>query len=336
MDFKNVDMLSGRHKKEVSIKKEIKEEESLNERTPQRSYPLNNSLKKNSYRNRRKGFRKDSNREGKKGSRRNFSRDRRSIAKKDSRRNTKGRPRISPRRNRSPHRDRRIPRRDGDIHYNNSWDEKNDENMIVEDIPADMNSISFTISDENIIYIKHSLSIYSSVHKVPGIAFDGMNFVSVDEGYQYFKLLAFCGSTVASNFPLGKTSGDIRAFVKRTLAENGIGRKDVVRWRDERGIQIMYDLTVQKFLQNPRLLEMMIKDKDKLILNVFAEDNYDACGKKADLKKWVSEMENQVIKIPCMMNNFNIKYLPKISTGKNIQGFIVMMARKCLENSDWK
>uniref|UniRef100_A0A0K0F3C9 DUF1768 domain-containing protein n=1 Tax=Strongyloides venezuelensis TaxID=75913 RepID=A0A0K0F3C9_STRVS len=329
MDFKNVDKLSGGHKKKVDVKVEIKKEGSLNEPPPIRSYPSNKSSERNSYCGRRKGSRNDSNRDRNKSSRRNSSRDRKSISKKGSRRNPRGHSRTISRRNRSPC-------RDGDIRYNNFWDEDNDENMVVEDIPADVNSISFTISQENIIYVRYSLSIYSSVHRVPCIAFNGMNFVSVDEGYQYYKLLAFCGSTVTYNFPLGKSSCDIRNFVKRTLAEKRIGRKDVVRWRDERGIQIMYDLTVQKFLQNPRLLDMMIKDKDKMILNVFAQDNYDACGKKEDLKKWVNEMDGQVIKIPCMMDNFNIKYLPKISTGKNIQGFIVMMARKYLEDNDWK
>uniref|UniRef100_A0A0N5BKI5 Ovule protein n=1 Tax=Strongyloides papillosus TaxID=174720 RepID=A0A0N5BKI5_STREA len=58
-------------------------------------------------------------------------------------------------------------------------------------------------------------------------------------------------------------------------------RVGVVKWRRERGSMILLEPT--HLIQNRGLYKIMKNDKDKLILHVHSEDNYDACGNIGNL-----------------------------------------------------
>uniref|UniRef100_A0A0K0FVZ1 NADAR domain-containing protein n=1 Tax=Strongyloides venezuelensis TaxID=75913 RepID=A0A0K0FVZ1_STRVS len=226
---------------------------------------------------------------------------------------------------------RRFHRRQ--ITYNNRWDEEDDENLKEEPIPASIRIINIKIEPSNVVCIEDSSSIYSSVYSVKKLKYNDIYFRSVDEGFQYYKLLDLCNRPFT--FPCNSRTSNQRRYVKRCLAEHNKTRVDVVRWRQEKGLNILFELTVQKFIQNPDLCKIMKDDKDKLILHVHGEDNYDACGNIENLQTWLQTKINEIIQIPITTNFSKLQIFPTISTGKNIQGVIVMLARQYLEEEGW-
>uniref|UniRef100_A0A0K0EF61 NADAR domain-containing protein n=2 Tax=Strongyloides stercoralis TaxID=6248 RepID=A0A0K0EF61_STRER len=196
--------------------------------------------------------------------------------------------------------------------------------------------MEFVITPATVIIVRNSSNIYSSVYGVENLKYNNINFHSVDEGYQYHKLLEICGESIAQQLQYYKTTFQKRLFVKKTLTQYNKGRRDVIKWRQEKGLKILVELTVRKFVQNPALLIQMKEDKNKIILNAFAQDDYDACGVMRKLREWLQKNKNLKVKIPYMAGNIFINSLPKMSTGKNIQGVIVMTARRLIENCDWE
>uniref|UniRef100_A0A0K0EEZ4 NADAR domain-containing protein n=2 Tax=Strongyloides stercoralis TaxID=6248 RepID=A0A0K0EEZ4_STRER len=218
--------------------------------------------------------------------------------------------------------------------YNNDWDEENDVNLMkTTSIPRGIETLKYTIDSEKIILVEDSSSIYSLVHRVKNLNYDGINFHSVDEAYQYYKLIDFCGSNENMLYSMLSKKNAQRSYVKMCLALHNKTRADVIKWRGKEGLKLLFNLTYQKFVQNKELYEIMKADKDKLILNIFGEDNYDACGRVQDLVPWLHEHHFHPIEIPEVMDFSDIKLFPKISTGRNLQGVIVMLVRRYLEKN---
>uniref|UniRef100_A0A0N5CGR9 NADAR domain-containing protein n=1 Tax=Strongyloides papillosus TaxID=174720 RepID=A0A0N5CGR9_STREA len=218
--------------------------------------------------------------------------------------------------------------------YNNRWDEEADINLRESPIPGGIRTLNFKIEPSNVVCIEDASSIYSSVHKVNKLRYHDIFFRSVDEGYQYYKLLHLCNKPFTFPAQAKSRTSIQRSYVKRCLAENNKTRVDVVRWRQEKGLKILFELTCQKFIQNPDLYRIMKEDKNKLILHVHGEDNYDACGRIEDLQMWLQENLHREINIPVTNDLGNLQLFPRISTGKNIQGIIIMLVRQYLEENE--
>uniref|UniRef100_A0A0N5BQE8 NADAR domain-containing protein n=1 Tax=Strongyloides papillosus TaxID=174720 RepID=A0A0N5BQE8_STREA len=196
-------------------------------------------------------------------------------------------------------------------------------------------TLKFKLEPDNVVCIYNARSIYSPVYPVKKLVFNGISFRSVDEGYQYYKLLHLCNKTYQFRYRGTSRTFIQRNYVRRCLAQHKKTRDDVIRWRQERGLKILYDLTLQKFIQNLELFKVMKRDKDKLILNIHREDNYDACGRVQDLQDWLQDNIDKVVRIPIINDFGNLQRLPKISTGRNIQGVIVMLVRQYLIENGW-
>uniref|UniRef100_A0A0K0G301 NADAR domain-containing protein n=1 Tax=Strongyloides venezuelensis TaxID=75913 RepID=A0A0K0G301_STRVS len=219
--------------------------------------------------------------------------------------------------------------------YNNRWDEEGDENLRELSIPKGIRTLNIKIEPSNVLCIEDASSIYSPVYKVNKLRYHDIYFRSVDEGYQYYKLLHLCNRPFSFPGQAKSRTSIQRSYVKRCLAENNKTRVDVVRWRQEKGLKILFELTLQKFIQNPDLYKIMEEDKNKLILHVHGEDNYDACGRIEDLQVWLEENLHREVKIPVTNDLDNLQLFPNISTGKNIQGIIIMLVRELLEENEW-
>uniref|UniRef100_A0A0K0G256 NADAR domain-containing protein n=1 Tax=Strongyloides venezuelensis TaxID=75913 RepID=A0A0K0G256_STRVS len=215
--------------------------------------------------------------------------------------------------------------------YANRWYVEN--NMTVNSFSPtteDTRTLKFKLLPENVVCIYNVRSIYSPVYPLKKLVFQGISFRSVDEGYQYYKLLHLCNITYQFRYRGNPRTFIQRNYVRRCLAQSRKTKDDVIRWRQERGLKILYDLTLQKFIQNNELYKVMKNDKDKLILNIHGEDDYDGCGRVQDLQNWLQDNIDKVVEIPIINDFGNLQRLPRMSTGRNIQGVIVMLVRQYL------
>uniref|UniRef100_A0A0N5A1C3 DUF1768 domain-containing protein n=1 Tax=Parastrongyloides trichosuri TaxID=131310 RepID=A0A0N5A1C3_PARTI len=199
-----------------------------------------------------------------------------------------------------------------------------------QNIPEDVNVITYTFIKEDVIFIENSSNIYSIVHPVQRLSYEGLNFTSVDDVYQYYKLKEFCNPVDLHQYQMKMNVRDKRHFVKSCLARYGKTKEDVLKWREEKGLNHLFYANCEKFRQNNTLLLKMSLEKHMLIVNVYGEDRYDACGSIQCLNKWIKSNKEKDIKVPMVLNLRDLTVLPTIGNGKNIQGFIVMLARYAL------
>uniref|UniRef100_A0A0B7BX27 Uncharacterized protein n=1 Tax=Arion vulgaris TaxID=1028688 RepID=A0A0B7BX27_9EUPU len=83
-----------------------------------------------------------------------------------------------------------------------------------------------------------------------------------------------------------------------------------------------------RFEQNPKLMELLKQSKDKLLLNVFDADPYEACGADANtVNQFLLENCGKTVEVPMGENPTNLQEFPTICSGKNIQGIMIMLAR---------
>uniref|UniRef100_A0A0N4ZTY6 NADAR domain-containing protein n=1 Tax=Parastrongyloides trichosuri TaxID=131310 RepID=A0A0N4ZTY6_PARTI len=197
-----------------------------------------------------------------------------------------------------------------------------------QEIPPEIKTISFKIAPENCIIVQNKNSIYSNVYNKVTFEYAGQKYKSVDDAYQFQKLLQLCGQSFAEQLLKNNITLSKRNFVREIIKECSISKQDIISWRETNGLDVIYEATIQKFMQNTNLLDKMKEDKDKLILFTFGNDPIDSCGEAKDIDQWIAINSGKIIRFPCEQNPDNVfKTIPTISGGKNVQGIMVMLAR---------
>uniref|UniRef100_A0A0N5C0L7 DUF1768 domain-containing protein n=1 Tax=Strongyloides papillosus TaxID=174720 RepID=A0A0N5C0L7_STREA len=191
-------------------------------------------------------------------------------------------------------------------------------------------AVKYEISPGKVIVIYDSSNIYSIAYNKRPFVYNGRRYTSVDHVYQHYKLKELCNKKMEKTFFNMKRSYLYRKYVKKCLQLCKKTNKDVIEWRKISGLGIITQATVEKFKQNKDLLEVMKKDRAKIILNAYGGDRYDACGSIKKLRQWMNKNIYRTIDVPVYEEPIFLEYYPTISEGKNIQGILVMLARAIL------
>uniref|UniRef100_A0A0N5BGP5 DUF1768 domain-containing protein n=1 Tax=Strongyloides papillosus TaxID=174720 RepID=A0A0N5BGP5_STREA len=194
-------------------------------------------------------------------------------------------------------------------------------------IPNGWNVMKYTVNLDNIVYVKNKHSIYSPVYYKAAFMMSDQVYFSVDDVYQSTKLNDLCGQVFAQVYLRKTTVGEKRAFVRDCIEFLGISKEKVIDWRNTKGLDVIIKATFNKFTQNEELLEIMKKDRNKLICNIFGDDSIDGCGTQKDVEIWADRAKGTTCIIPCEATPINLHNFPTIGCGKNIQGVIIMIVR---------
>uniref|UniRef100_A0A0N4ZF92 DUF1768 domain-containing protein n=1 Tax=Parastrongyloides trichosuri TaxID=131310 RepID=A0A0N4ZF92_PARTI len=197
-------------------------------------------------------------------------------------------------------------------------------------IPYGIEKMCFVIDKDNVILIKNSSSFYSMMFPLKNLLIGRRNYTSVYDVYQHFKLLEFCNKTDIEILSSKETPKEKKLFVQKCIARYGKSVDDIVRWRNEKGLQIIFDATYNKFSQNSDLLQQMAVDKDKLLIYAHENYHYDGCGKYEKLIEWLFNNVGKNVIVPVIYDLGNDNIFPWISEGKNIYGVILMLVRQKL------
>uniref|UniRef100_A0A0K0FVK4 NADAR domain-containing protein n=1 Tax=Strongyloides venezuelensis TaxID=75913 RepID=A0A0K0FVK4_STRVS len=191
-------------------------------------------------------------------------------------------------------------------------------------------AVKYEISPGKVIVIYDSSNIYSIAYNKRTFIYNGRRYTSVDHVYQHYMLKEFCNKKMEKTFFNMKRSYLYRNYVKKCLKLYKKTNDDIIEWRKINGLEIITQATVEKFKQNKDLLEIMKKDRAKIILNAYGRDRYDSCGPIKKLRQWMNKNIYKTVDVPVYEEPICLEYYPTISEGKNIQGILVMLARAIL------
>ncbi|CEF70229.1 Conserved hypothetical protein CHP02464 domain-containing protein [Strongyloides ratti] len=188
-------------------------------------------------------------------------------------------------------------------------------------------TVKYDITPDKVIIIYDASNIYSIVYNKSKFKYNGITYMSVDQMYQHYKLTQLCGKKKEEEFFTHKSTRYYRLFVKKCLITSGKTKNDVIEWRKKNGLQVIVKATLEKFKQNENLLREMKNDRDKLILNAYGEDKYDACGPISELHQWLNRNKYRSISVPVCEEPIILDYYPTISNGKNVQGVLTILKK---------
>uniref|UniRef100_A0A0N4ZZI8 DUF2263 domain-containing protein n=1 Tax=Parastrongyloides trichosuri TaxID=131310 RepID=A0A0N4ZZI8_PARTI len=205
---------------------------------------------------------------------------------------------------------------------------KKERTMIVEEIMNNVSrplSIKILIDKSKIINSAGFKSIYFNVHEA-SYNFNGRRFLSIDDGYQYEKLIFFCGRRFENEYFNCIGLKKRRSYVKKKLEAFNFKKDDIISWRCKLGFGVLIDLYMEKFKQNQDLFNAMLMKKDFFIVHAFNGDSYGGIAPTRSLDIFLESFDRTFIDISitrkCNLENFSL-----IGGRRNLMGCIAMIAR---------
>ena len=194
--------------------------------------------------------------------------------------------------------------------------------------PLDLSTDDYIIDSKNIVCFNGTEHFLSGFYSSP-IKIDDHEYKSVEHYYQACKLYSLAGSQHALQLRNINEATKVKAVAKRILLSLNITKESIDQWKSTHGFIMLHHAMVHKYVQNIELREKLLATDDAILAHSYDRDSFYACGmKKEDLEKWAKENEGKVVKIPSELSFENVKYIPLIGKGKNIEGAMAMKIRK--------
>lgn len=197
----------------------------------------------------------------------------------------------------------------------------------VVEMPSTFATDEYIVDSNKVICFNGSEHFLSALYSSP-LMIDQHEYGSVEHYYQACKLFTLTGPQYAMQLRNIKEPLKVKVKAKNILRELNISNKSVEEWKRTHGFIMLYHANVYKFVQNKELQKKLTDTGDALLVHSYDRDTYYACGLNAeDVKKWATENEGKVLKVPSDYTVDNAKYVPLVGKGKNLLGFMHMKLR---------